>query len=443
MSSAAACSGSVTADRTAASCLPQRTPTSQPPLGRQTFHQHHLLERTTPGWPLCRIRATGTVHARSPLVLPPYPVNLICRVSFPGDGKILAMYGQAGPVGTPDDAITAIQALIAGAWNTQLVYVAAKLGLADILYEGPRNADDIAAELGVNASAFRCVLRGLVNRGLVTEERAGTFSLTALGQYLRAGAPGALRDHAIRSGEIQYPAWGSLLYAVETGQSAFEHAHGADFFGYLAANPAVNNPFNEGMMARAESIVDEIVAAYDFSPFARIVDVGGGVGVLLSRILELHSASTGILCDSAAVTQKASAYLARRGLSGRAEVIAGNFFAAVPRGDLLVLQAILHNWDNERAALILRQCRKALEPNGRILIIEDVLPGKVDVGMPLIETALLMLVCHNGRERTLAEYEELLVGEGFRLESVGETGNSSKLITASAAPENYARTHSR
>jgi hypothetical protein len=235
------------------------------------------------------------------------------------------MSGQADPVGTPDDAITSIQALIAGARNTQLIYVAAKLGLADVLHERPRNADDIAAELGVNALTLRRLLRGLVNRGLVTEERAGTFSLTALGQYLRTGAPGALRDHAILSGEIQYPAWGSLLYAVETGKSAFEHAHGTDFFGYLADNPAANNVFNEGMTARAESIVDGIVAAYDFSPFARIVDVGGGAGVLLSRILEAHSASTGILYDIPAVAQKASAYLAKRGLSGRVEVIAGNF----------------------------------------------------------------------------------------------------------------------
>jgi hypothetical protein len=344
------------------------------------------------------------------------------------------MSGQADPGGTPDDAIVAIQALIAGARNTQLIYVAAKLGLADVLYEGPRNADDIAAGLGVNAPVLRRLLRGLVNRGLVAEERAGTFSLTALGQYLRTGAPGALRGQAIRSGEVQYPAWGSLLYAVETGQSAFEHAHGTDFFGYLAANPAVNNAFNEGMTARAESIVDGIVAAYDFSPFARIVDVGGGAGVLLSGILEVYPAATGILYDTAAVTQEASAYLARRGLSGRAEVIAGDFFAAVPRGDLLVLEAILHNWDNGRAALILRQCRKALEPAGRILIIEDILPGKLDGVMPLIEIDLTMLVCHNGQERTLAEYEELLVREGFRLESVGETG-SYNLIAASAAPE--------
>lgn len=344
------------------------------------------------------------------------------------------MSGQADPVGTPDDAIAAIQALIAGARDTQLIYVTAKLGLTDVLREGPRNADDIAAELGVNAPALRSLLRGLVNRGLVTQEKAGTFSLTTLGRYLRADAPGALRDHAIRTGEIQYPAWGSLLYAVETGQSAFEHAHGVDFFGYMAANPAVNNAFNENLMARAESIVDGTVAAYDFSPFARIVDVGGGVGVLLSRILEANSASTGILFDTAAVTQKASAYLAKRGLSGRVEVIAGDFFAAVPRGDLLVLQAILHDWDNDRAALILRQCRKALEPAGGILIIEDILPGKVDGGMPLIESDLTMLVCHNGRERTLAEYEELLVREGFRLESVGETDSSYNLIAASAAP---------
>jgi SAM-dependent methyltransferase len=242
-----------------------------------------------------------------------------------------------------------------------------------------------------------------------------------------------LRDSAILSGEIQYPAWGSLLFTVETGQSAFEHAHGTDFFGYLADNPAANNVFHEGMTARAESIVDGIIAAYDFSPFARIVDVGGGAGVLLSRILEVHSASTGILYDIPAVTQKASAYLAKRGLLGRVEVIAGDFFAAVPSGDLLVLEAILHDWDNERAALILRQCRKALAPGGRILIIEDILPDKVDGA--LIEIDLLMLVCHNGQERSLAEYEELLVQEGFRLESVGETDNDYKLITASAAPE--------
>lgn len=345
------------------------------------------------------------------------------------------MSGQADLVGTPEHAVAAIQALTAGAQNTQLVYVAAKLGLADVLYDGPRNADDIATELGVNAPVLRRLLRGLVNRGLVTEEKAGTFSLTPLGQYLRAGAPGALRDHAIQTGEIMYPALGSLLYSVETGQSAFDHAHGTGFWEYMAANPAADNSFNEGMTARAEAIVDEIVAAYDFSPFARVVDVGGGEGVLLSRILEAHAAPTGILYDIPALAQKASAYLARRGLSGRAEAVAGDFFAAVPRGDLLVLMAILHDWDNERAALILRQCRKALEPNGRILIIEDLLPGKVDAGMPLIEADLTLLVVCNGQMRTLAEHEELLVREGFRLESVNQTASLDTLITASAAPE--------
>ena len=344
------------------------------------------------------------------------------------------MSGQADPEGTSDDGIAVIRGLIAGVRNTQLIYVAAKLGLADMLYEGPRDAHGIAAELGVNAPVLRRLLRGLVNRGLAVEERAGTFSLTALGRCLRSGAPGDLRGQAIRSGEIQYSAWGSLLYAVETGQSAFEHAHGTDFFSYLAANPAVNDAFNEGMAARTESMADEIVAACDFSPFASIVDVGGGAGALLSRILEACPAATGILYDTAAVAQKASAYLAGRGLSGRAEVIAGDFFAAVPRGDLLVLGAVLHDWDDERSALILRQCRKALAPAGRILIIEDILPDQADGGTPLIETDLTMLVCHNGQERTLAEYKDLLAGEGFRLESVTET-DSCSLITASAAPE--------
>lgn len=345
------------------------------------------------------------------------------------------MSSQADLVGTPDGAIAAIHALIAGARNTQLIYVAAKLGLADMLYEGPRNAAAIAAELGVNAPVLRRLLRALVNRGLVAEEGAGNFSLTALGEYLRTDAVGALRDHAIRSGEIQYPALGSLLYAVETGQSAFEHALGTDFWEYMGTHPAVNNAFTAGMTARAESIVNEIVAAYDFSPFATIVDVGGGEGVLLSQILATHSASAGILYDLPAVTQKASAYLAKRGLSGRAEVIAGDFFAAVPRGDLLVLMAILHGWDNERAALILRQCRKALKPNGRILIIEDLLPSEVNGGMSLIEIDLSMLVCHNGQVRTLAEHEELLEREGFRLESVNETGDFCSLITASVTPK--------
>jgi DNA-binding MarR family transcriptional regulator len=343
------------------------------------------------------------------------------------------MSSQADPAGTSDDATATIQALIAGARNTQLIYVAAKLGLADVLRDGSRNADDIAAELGVNAPTLTRVLRGLANRGLVTEERSGAFSLTPLGQHLRADAPGELRDHAIRSGEIQYPAWGSLLYAVETGKSAFEHAHGTDLFSYLAADPDANDSFNDGMTARAESIVGEIVAAYDFSSFPTIVDVGGGAGVLLSRILELNPASTGILYDTAAVTQKASAYLASRGLSGRANVITGDFFAAVPSGDLLVLQNILHDWDNERAALILRQCRKAVGPTGRVLIIEDTLPVQADGDMLLIEIDLTMLVCHNGQERTLDEYAELLVRAGFRMESVGETGNAYKLITASAA----------
>jgi orsellinic acid C2-O-methyltransferase len=330
-----------------------------------------------------------------------------------------------------DEAIATIQTLIGGARDTQLVYVAAKLGIADALSAGPRNSDDLAAELGVNAPVLRRLLRGLANRGLVAEESAGIFALTETGQYLRARAPGGLRDSAIRTGEIQYPAWGSLLYAVETGQPAFEHAHGIDLFSYLAARPIENDSFNEGMRARAEALVDEIVAGYDFSRFTRVVDVGGGVGVLLSRVLAANPDATGILYDSPAVTAKASAYLTGRGLAGRAEVMAGDFFAAVPGGDLLMLSAILHDWDDERAAAILRQCRQALESGGRILIIEDLLPDSVGQGRPEIESDLTMLVCHGGQERTLAEFEDLLAREGLRLESVSEAGPFGHLITAS------------
>jgi SAM-dependent methyltransferase len=330
-----------------------------------------------------------------------------------------------------DEAIATIQALIGGARNTQLVYVAAKLGIADALSAGPRNSDDLAAELSVNAAVLKRILRGLVNRGLAVEESAGVFGLTEAGQYLRSQAPGGLRDNAIRTGEIQYPAWGSLLHAVETGQSAFEHAHGIDLFSYLAARPTENDSFNEGMRARAEALVDEIVAGYDFSPFTRVVDVGGGVGVLLSRVLEANPDSTGILYDSPSVTDQASAYLTGRGLAGRAEVMAGDFFAAVPGGDLLVLSAILHDWDDDRAAMILRQCRQALEPGGRLLIVEDLLPDRVDQGMAEIEGDLTMLVCHGGQERTLAEIEELLAREGLRLESVSQAGVFGHLITAS------------
>jgi hypothetical protein len=312
------------------------------------------------------------------------------------------------------EAQASLMRLATGYRLSQMLRVAARLGIADLLADGPKTCDQLARLSGTHATSLYRALRALAGAGVFSQQADGRFALNAPAELLRSDVPGSVRGYAIMQGEDWvWSAWGQALHAVRTGEPAFNHVYGMDLFTYLDGHPEAAATFNAGMAGRAAAADVAIAAAYDFSGMRTIVDVGGGHGLLLSAILEAAPAARGILLDLPSVAAGARERLAAAGLAGRCEIVGGDFFASVPAGgDCYVLANVVHDWDDDRAITILRNCHAAMPSGARVLIVEVVLPtgnephpGKV--------ADLQMLIISGGRERTTDEYHALLLASGF------------------------------
>ena len=325
-----------------------------------------------------------------------------------------------------------LRSLISGYETSQVVYVAARLGVADLLAGEPRTAEDLAEALRVDAGALHRILRALAALGLLAHLGGSRYALAAPGARLRDGVPGSLRAVALLAGERSYRAWGGLLHSVRTGETAFRHVFGMGTFDYMAANPEVAGFYNEAMAAGAAERAAAVVAAYDFSRSGVIVDVGGGHGTLLSAILSANSGARGILLERESVATGARAGIEAAGLSSRCAVVSGDFFQSVPRdGDLYLLSHIIHNWDDQRSGSILANCRAAMSPGAKLLILEQVLPERLAPSRAAVHASMAdlhMLAITGGQERTAGQYRELLAAAGFTLTSVTDTAVPESLV---------------
>ena len=316
-------------------------------------------------------------------------------------------------------------------WQARAVYAAAELGLADQLANGARTAEELAHVTGTHAPSLYRLLRALASCGIVTETAHGRFATTSLGEALRNGAPGAARATILTiAGSWQWKAWDNFLHALRTGEFGVRAAFGSDLFDFLAGEPLHSARFNEAMVGMHGAVAPAVVAAYDFSRFRSLVDVGGGKGALLATILKAHLELRGVLLDLPETGNDARAYLAQAGLGERCEFVAGDFFNAVPTGhDAYVLAHVLHDWNDEQSIAILRRCRQAIPPHGRLLIVEAVLPeGDVPHHGKLMD--LLMLTVTGGAERSAAQLGGLLRASGFRLGLICSTTTHQSVIEA-------------
>ncbi|NTU84559.1 MAG: methyltransferase, partial [Chloroflexales bacterium] len=292
--------------------------------------------------------------------------------------------------------------------------VATKLGIVEHLREGPQDGAALAEAISVDAGRLQRLLQGCVRCGLLARRPDGAFALTELGEWLRAERAGSLRDVAILAGEAWYPAWGSLLHTLETGEIAFDHAFGRGFFAHLGLNPEIKTRFHNYMAARTAQVVGEIVRAYDLTPFRMAVDVGGGNGTLIAAMLVAHPQLRGVVFDSPQVIEETHSAIRARGLAGRCHAVTGNFFETVPAGgDLYILSQILHDWTDEQCVQILSNCRRAMPEGGRVLVVEQLMPAQIEKTTAQVDMDLAMLVLTGGRERTEAEFRELLRAAGF------------------------------
>ena len=307
----------------------------------------------------------------------------------------------------------------------------AELGLADHLAKGPLTAAELAERAGAHAPSLRRVLRALAGLGLVTRTGDDAYDLTERGAALRSDAPGFLRSSIRMLGEKGFwYAMGMLPETVRTGRSAFAERHG-HLYDYLARNPESSDLFDDYMTARARTFTENLTKRYAFPPTGTMVDVAGGKGHILATVLHDNPQMRGILLDLEHVVDHARRTLADEGLAERTEVVAGDFFASVPsRGDVYLLASVLHNWDDEDALKILRNVREAMNPGGRVLILEVVLPDAEEAHLGMDIDLRMLALFNGGTERSRDEYATLLDRAGLAIGDVIELGAGASLIEA-------------
>jgi hypothetical protein len=309
-----------------------------------------------------------------------------------------------------------MQILWPGAMAVQAIHVAAKFALADLVASGPKSIKELAEATHTHGSSLGRFLRALTSLGIFVEDTTGRYGQTALSDTLRSDHPESMRPFAMMVGaHFFWKPLGALEETVRTGQPSFERVYGAPFFEYLAGHSDDAAVFNAAMSSSPDYLA-AIAGAYDFSRFERMVDVGGGHGLLLAGILSANPRLCGVLYDLPAVVAGASA-LRQEPISQRCEIIGGDFFQGVPAGaDAYLLKGIIHDWNDEAALKILKNCRRAIRPDGKLLVVEAVLTGSTDPATALMD--MLMMVLTSGQERTESEFQSLLQEAGFSMVQV-------------------------
>jgi len=313
---------------------------------------------------------------------------------------------------------------------SQAIYVAATLGIADLLEDGPKSADELANTTGTHAPSLYRLLRALASVGIFIETDGGRFGLTPLAEYLRADTPGSLRDAVILNGQESFwRSWGHLLHSVRTGESAFRKVYGMSSWEYWAGHPEEEAVFKAAMTSLSSGVVDAVVRSYDFSGIGVLLDVGGGEGALLAAILVANPSLRGILFDQPHVVRTVVALLERAGVADRCEVVGGSFFEAVPAGaDAYLLKSVIHDWDDDAAIEILRACRAAMDERGKLLVVERVIRLGNDPDPAKFSDLNMLVMTAGGKERTADNFELLYTEAGFKLSNIIRTGSPYNII---------------
>jgi DNA-binding Lrp family transcriptional regulator len=326
--------------------------------------------------------------------------------------------------------LTKLLDLVVGAWRSQAICVAAELGLADVLKDGPRSTEEIARAVDASEDAVYRLLRTLASLGLFSSESERCFAVTPLGAYLRSDAFPSLRSYARFVGhDFTWRPWGKLAYSVRTGMPAADHVFGMPVFDYVASNPDVAAILNDAMTAISATDSTAVAEAYDFSGVDILVDVGGGHGLLLASILKANPGMRGILFELPHAVEGATGLLRREGLAERCTVASGDFFEGVPEGgDAYIMKRVIHDWDAERASRILQNCHRAMRARTKLLVVERVIsPGDNADFAKLLDLQMLVLT-GGGRERTEAEFRQLYDQAGFDLTQVVSTKSQACVV---------------
>jgi len=331
------------------------------------------------------------------------------------DTKRSAIVTPEPPASSPE-----LLDMIVGKWVSQAICTAAELGIADVLKDGPLSTAEIAAKAGASEDGVYRLLRALAHVGLFVENEPRHFVLAPLGTGLRSDVPGSLRGFARFLGhDLNSQPWTHLLDSVKTGQPAFDLVFGMPVFDYMKNQPDSAVIFNEAMASLSLIETQAVASACDFDGIRTLVDVGGGQGGLLAAILITNPGMRGILFEMPHALGSARNLLQQAAVIDRCEITGGDFFTSVPDGgDAYILKRILHDWDDERAIRILRNCRRAMPRGGRILVAEVVIGSANKSNLAGFLDLEMLVVTQGGRERTEQEFQKLYEAAGFRLSKV-------------------------
>jgi len=320
-----------------------------------------------------------------------------------------------------------------GCWAAVVLHAAAKFRLADHLADGPRSAQELAGPTKTHAPSLHRLMRTLASLGVLTEDGQHRFGLTPLGKALKTGAPGSARETLLTVAGLFWRAFEYFPYSVETGKTGFEKAMGMPVFDYLGQHPEKASEFSQTMVGFHGREPEAVADAYDFAGVKMLVDVGGATGNMITTVLARHPNVRGVLFDLPHVVKDAPALIGSRGLTDRISLQPGSFFETAPAGgDAYLLSHIIHDWSEDQCIAILRNCRKAMKADGRLLIVEMVLPSG-DTPHPGKMLDMIMLAIPGGQERTEEEYRTLLDKAGFRLTRVVPTASAVSVVEAVVA----------
>ena len=313
-----------------------------------------------------------------------------------------------------------------GHYFARALSLVAKLGVADLLGNGPRHFSELAQATETHAPSLNRVMRLLASAGVFEERENGYFALTSIGECLRAGVPGGVRAMVMLfGGDRTQNAWSELEHCVRTGEPVFRKRGFAEWFTEMSQDPEASANFDAAMADFTKLAAMAVAAVYDFAALRTIVDVGGGNGALLIGILQAHPHLRGTVYDLPQVVERAKKHIAEQGLSERCAVAGGSFFEGVPDGaNAYILKHVIHDWDDERALAILRNCHRAMAENGKLLIVEGVYPPRIDESLGSRGAAandVNMLVNTGGRQRSETEFRWLYKAAGFELTRIVPT----------------------
>lgn len=317
---------------------------------------------------------------------------------------------------------------------TFLLRAAAQLCLADHLAESPKTAEQLAAINNTHAPALYRLLRTLASNGIFSEDEVHRFSLTPLAEPLRSNVPGSVRTSILSiTGDLFILPWSKLLYSVQTGKPSFDKHFGVPFFDHLTGDPEEASMFADLLIGVNSADAPAVAAAYDFSSYANVADIGGATGHILATVLASHPGPRGTLFDLAHNQSAATELIQSRGMAERITFVSGSFFESIPTGcDLYMLSHVIHDWSEEQCLIILANCHRAMSPGSRLLIIEMVLPeGNAFHPGKVLDISMLTLA--GGQERTEPEYRTLLEKAGFKINRVIPTNSPVSIVEAMPA----------